>query len=623
MSAPGGLRRPHRERLEAAEAIAQLGRPTAGARRLTPDETRELLRRRAGVDALDGVVQVHGGSGARRHPDSHPIWAMSQLAEAWLLDRSAGGTLAWTGEPIPAEPAPTLAFAWSMAFGRTGAPPTTSGAFTLLLDDVPVLRFAVSATGPRRWRGEGVELCWWQVRTDVAPQGQTLTLDALLAGVGRVDDGYAVLLVDRERLPTGSPVGLAVAAEGGGSTEWVRIGRSRPLFVSDPHLEAIAAALRPPTPPRAGPRTLLRGDLHNHSGVSTFLAGLPAGQGAGEPCGEGTREELFDYARDVAGLDFFCLSEHDWQMDDAEWRTLVELSDRYDEPGRFVAVHGYEWTSATYGHRNVYFRDRPGPLFVSADPLAPQNTISADAPTPEALWAGLRQAGAPAMTVPHHMSSAFFPLSLDAFHDPQMDRVAEIYSTWGDSLGHDPAATSGNARLPGLAFRHAVAAGRRVGFIASSDSHDGHPGNAQGTARRSHLFHFLGSGLAAVWVDEPTRSGVFDALHARRCYAVTGGDAVVDLRVSDAPMGSVLTTSRTGPHPVIDLAVTASAGIASLTVYRDAQPVATLDGSGRSQGRWSWRDGTAVGDGPASYFVTVTMRDQEIAWTSPVWVEPR
>jgi hypothetical protein len=45
---------------------------------------------------------------------------------------------------------------------------------------------------------------------------------------------------------------------------------------------------------------------------------------------------------------------------DAVWQQVVDAAERYNEPGRFTAFIGYEWTSLVKGnnlHRNVIFRD--------------------------------------------------------------------------------------------------------------------------------------------------------------------------------------------------------------------------------------------------------------------------
>ena len=50
--------------------------------------------------------------------------------------------------------------------------------------------------------------------------------------------------------------------------------------------------------------------------------------------------------------------------------------------------------------------------------------------------------------------------------------------------------------------------------------------------KHHHQFHHLGSGRAVVLAEALTREAVFDALHARRCYATTGAPIVLDFTVN-------------------------------------------------------------------------------------------
>ena len=85
-------------------------------------------------------------------------------------------------------------------------------------------------------------------------------------------------------------------------------------------------------------------DLHGHSVRSD---------------GTGTPEAYYRYARDVAGLDVAALTDHDhWGLpflDESSegWREIREATEAHYEPGRFVTIHGYEWTSWLFGHRHV------------------------------------------------------------------------------------------------------------------------------------------------------------------------------------------------------------------------------------------------------------------------------
>lgn len=241
-------------------------------------------------------------------------------------------------------------------------------------------------------------------------------------------------------------------------------------------------------------------DLQNHSNRS---------DGTGRP------EELYRYARDVAGLDVVSVTDHDhWGLraldgDEATWREIQRTTEAFHEPGRFVTVRGYEWTNWIHGHRHVLvFDDEPLPIFSAIDP---------DYDHPEELWAAL--AGRRAITVAHH--SAGGPISTDwtIAPDPELEPVTEIVSVHGSSEAVDS---------PKRIYRHApgnfvrgaaLGRGYRLGFLGSSDGHDGHPGLA-------HVATGV-SGLGAILSEhEPsealTRGAVYRALMERRTYATSG-----------------------------------------------------------------------------------------------------
>src|SRR3954464_12828752 len=108
-----------------------------------------------------------------------------------------------------------------------------------------------------------------------------------------------------------------------------------------------------------GGELLLHADLHNHTLLS---------DGAGRP------EEAFASMR-AAGLDVAALTDHTHRetvssrtVDAAKWAQLGELADAADRPGEFVAVRGFEWTSPTLGHMNVWGgRQWTRPLPLAAD----------------------------------------------------------------------------------------------------------------------------------------------------------------------------------------------------------------------------------------------------------------
>ncbi|MEA3411170.1 MAG: DUF3604 domain-containing protein [Pseudomonadota bacterium] len=84
------------------------------------------------------------------------------------------------------------------------------------------------------------------------------------------------------------------------------------------------------------------------------------------------------------------------------WRDYTALADRYNEPGRFTALIGYEWTAiGGYNlHRNVIFRD---------DASVARRTVpfsQFDSQNPEDLWRALgeleKETGAEVLAIPHN-----------------------------------------------------------------------------------------------------------------------------------------------------------------------------------------------------------------------------
>ena len=89
-----------------------------------------------------------------------------------------------------------------------------------------------------------------------------------------------------------------------------------------------------------GPSTpkVYYGHLHNHTSYS------------GDDGAKGTPAEAYDYARYKAGLNFFGIADHAEQLTPEEWNGLKSTAASKNADNAFVAFHGFEWTSAQYGH---------------------------------------------------------------------------------------------------------------------------------------------------------------------------------------------------------------------------------------------------------------------------------
>jgi hypothetical protein len=130
-----------------------------------------------------------------------------------------------------------------------------------------------------------------------------------------------------------------------------------------------------------------------------------------------------------------------------------------------------------------------------------------------------------------------------------------------------------------------------------------------------------GVGVTGVYAREFTRQGIFEALRDRRTYGTTGDRIVVDFRLDNQPIGSRLSTSARALTGT--LSVVGTDAIASVRVVRNGQPCHEWTPDSL-QFAHTWRQERAAaprspGD-RAYYYVVITQRNAEMAWTSPIFV---
>lgn len=361
------------------------------------------------------------------------------------------------------------------------------------------------------------------------------------------------------------------------------------------------------------------GDIHGHTNGSD---------------GAGTPEDYFRYARDVAGLDFTSLTDHDTALAvlPERWETVQAMTEKYNAKGTFATLPGYEWSSLTFGHRNVYYRAAGGPLFSCKDEASN---------TPTKLWKLL--AGRECIVVPHHPSGIWSSYSIEGCMvldwsraNDELERLVEIFSCHGNSerLWDDD-----NFHLfptGGHFVQDALDMGRKLGIIASSDSHNGHPGLSGlydhvgydpqadpewlATRPRNPRINRTSEDkmrgcLVAVFAEQLSREAIYDALAARRCYATTGTRPVVEFTVNGAPMGAFIEAG--GTRDIAARAIS-SQGIKAIEVFRNDAVIRRIEPSA-DEAELSFTDGQKAPAG-TFYYVRLIEESGDKAWSSPVWV---
>jgi hypothetical protein len=311
---------------------------------------------------------------------------------------------------------------------------------------------------------------------------------------------------------------------------------------------------------------LVHADLHNHTLFSD---------------GDGDPAAAFESMRDN-GMDVAALTDHAVLggplgagltacgdqctqvrgIDEASWAETAALADGADDPGTFCAIRGFEWSSPTLGHVNVWFgRDwvdpertaglagleglagyldeLPGLGPVVGEPL---ESLVGEA-VPEGLsmglfydWlqaqpgSGLLGGGGDAIAGFNHPGREPGRFAMFGFDARIAERMVslELFNRREDYLfeGVDAGRPS--------PLGQCLDAGWRVGILGVTDEHGTDWGAPEGKGR------------AGLWVRELSRAGVREALLARRFFATRERGLRLDASLGGVRMGQTV-THRSGP----------------------------------------------------------------------------
>jgi len=260
------------------------------------------------------------------------------------------------------------------------------------------------------------------------------------------------------------------------------------------------------------------------------------------------------------------------------WDKVTSKADKYNEPGKFTAFSGYEWTNlALFIHRVVIFKDGAD----KTDQVLPFSQIDSD--KPEALWAHLedyyKKTGGDVLAIPHNANLSrghMFKLE-DSNGNPFTRSYAQIRNRWepivemtqqkGDGETHpslspmdefaDFETKESHLKVKdfGRQYEYARSVLKlgldqqaklgvnpfKLGMIGSTDGHLSMPGSGQFNSASWRVYspdqvfssgggmssYDLYGGFAAVWAEENTRDALFAAMKRREVYATTGSRITV------------------------------------------------------------------------------------------------
>ncbi len=353
--------------------------------------------------------------------------------------------------------------------------------------------------------------------------------------------------------------------------------------------EASAASLnRSYRPSVSGQRLqLVRGDFHRHTEISF------------DGARDGPLIDSYRYFIDAASLGWVGCCDHDnGDAREYTWWLTQKYSDAYLLGSKFIPMYYYE-RSVGYpeGHRNVVF-DKRGIRPLPRLPVTSPNSAPTPAPDTTMLYAYLHFFGG--LSAPH--TSATDQGTDWRNSDPQVEPFVEIYQ--GDRQDYEmPGAPRSNTPTDSISgyeaagyVSNALAKGVQLGFEASSD----------------HVSTHIS--FTNLWVTEPTRAGIMDAMRKRRMYGSTD-NILADFRSGGHYMGESFTTSSA---PVFTVKLWGTNAFDNVVLLKDNTVVYST--SGDRVLSFTFQDASAQKGKTSYYYVRGTQTDGQIVWVSPMWV---
>jgi hypothetical protein len=317
----------------------------------------------------------------------------------------------------------------------------------------------------------------------------------------------------------------------------------------------------------AKPMNIYFGNLHAHTNYS---------DGSGSPA------DGYKWAKDVAKMDFYAITDHAEELVGDEWYDIGKQAKKFTQNGRFVALRGFEWSSVFDGHANIYNSD----YYVNAILY----------PTAGNLFRWLQENKAYAQfNHPGYDGKSFNNLEYKS--NAAKNFVA--IETGNDMDGN-------NSGLYINYYGIALDNGWKVGPTNNLDNHS--------LTDNKHR--------TAILAEKLTSASILEAFAARRFYSTDDPDIKIKFRYKDHWMGS--SVKDTG-NIVFNIDVEDNEPINTIELITGKGVVADFVSVNNSLTIYSWSPVVHV-NGPSYFYIKITSQNIletdlpfQISVTAPIW----
>jgi hypothetical protein len=343
----------------------------------------------------------------------------------------------------------------------------------------------------------------------------------------------------------------------------------------------------------------------------------------------GTADGAYKYAKDISGLDFCAVTDGKAMSHDS-WEKNLQAAEAHNEDAFFSTTPAYEHDMKS-GHKNIFFKDG--------------KSVKSSAPTAGALWKDLE--GCKAIAIAHH-SNLSDEVTGEIWgphdwteHDPEIERLIEICQNRGSFETNRPERGVHFYGM-GSSAQDALAQGLKLGFAGGTDNHRAQPGsklmNLHGINNIEHNY----AGITAVFAENLTREDIWNALYERKCYATTGVRMLLHVDIEGYSMGEIIPPDKAlefDSQRRIKIKVMGCNELERIDIVRNNVDIFSYKADGISA-EFEYVDKEKLEEIPMPesdggrhceidcapfvfYYVRAIQKDNEMAWSSPIWFEKK
>lgn len=311
-------------------------------------------------------------------------------------------------------------------------------------------------------------------------------------------------------------------------------------------------------------------DMHGHTSFSDGV-GVPA--------------DAYKYARDVAKIDVFILTDHLEQLNMNEWSNTRKVADAYNQSGKFVAFAGVEWTTKG-GHACIF---EPTTLKYTRSTAALFQDVASKA------------RGIPPILKICHPTDGGVKIFNNMIYGPWRDAVTCLVEV---RYGQEPDA-----------YQRMLELGWHVAPDGSTDSHKPYWGNRM----PRHTW-------TCVLAPSLDRRSIWQAIRSRHCYSTWDKNCRLSFKINGAVMGDIITDpidqinfelSIVDPDPHDSVASVHLVG-----EYTDTIQIPNAVGREVNVSRTIQINGARKLE-ETFFYLRVVQEDGDRIWSAPIWFRPK